>query len=155
MDVRSLVNHMVSGLFWAAELVSGKTMAEIGSAYDGDVLGHDSVTAYDQALSTAVAAFGRPGVLERTYSLPYGDVPGFVFCSHKLLDVFIHGWDIARATGQDSTLDPELVEIVYAMFEPQSAMLEASGAFGTRAAVSPDSDTQTRLLALLGRDNRA
>lgn len=120
MDVRALVNHFASGLFWAAELAEGKTMAEIGSSYHGDVLGDDPLAACDRAVSAAVAAFGAPGVLERICTLPYGDVPGGVFCSHKVVDVFIHGWDIAGATVQDSTLDPQLVEIVYALFKPCS-----------------------------------
>jgi uncharacterized protein (TIGR03086 family) len=84
----------------------------------------------------------------------YGDVPADVYCTHRVLDTFIHGWDIARATGQDSTLDPELVDIVYAMFKPQAAMLQGSGAFAPPVDVSADSDTQTLLLAMLGRDNR-
>jgi uncharacterized protein (TIGR03086 family) len=155
MDVRALVNHITSGLFWAAELASGTTMAEIGSAYDGDVLGQDPLAAYDRAVTAAVSAFGAPGALDRTCTLPYGDVPGGVFCSHKILDVFIHGWDIARATGQDSTMDADLVETVYAMFKPHEAMLQASGVFGAPVEVPPESDTQTGLLAMLGRDNRA
>ena len=80
-------------------------------------------------------------------------MPASVYCSHRILDTFIHGWDIAQATGQDSTQDPELVDIVYAMFKPQAAMLQASGAFAPPVDVPADSDTQTLMLAMLGRDN--
>ncbi|MDQ6672893.1 MAG: TIGR03086 family metal-binding protein [Chloroflexota bacterium] len=155
MDVRSLTNHVVAGLSWAAEIASGKTVTEIGSRFEGDVLGNAPLAAYDEAVAGAVAAFGRPGVLSQICSLPYGDVPGAVFCSHKLLDVFIHGWDIARATGQATTLDPDLVTIVYAMFKPHAAMLQASGVFAPPVAVAAESDPQTLLLAMLGRDNRS
>ncbi|MDQ6674960.1 MAG: hypothetical protein M3069_30200 [Chloroflexota bacterium] len=81
-------------------------------------------------------------------------MPSAVYCSHRILDTFIHGWDIARATGQDDTLDPELVEIAFTMFKPHAAELAASGAFGTPLVVADECDTQTRLLAMLGRDNR-
>jgi uncharacterized protein (TIGR03086 family) len=154
MDVRTLVNHLVGGNFWTAELLAGKTIAEVGQRLDGDMLGDDPLAAYDTGLSAAQSAFGAPGALERICHVSYGDVPAAVYCSHRVLDMFIHGWDIARATGQDLTLDPELVDTVYAMFKPQAAMLQASGAFAPPVDVPADSDTQTLLLALLGRDNR-
>jgi uncharacterized protein (TIGR03086 family) len=155
MDVRALVNHLVGGHLWAVELTAGKTIAEVGSRLDSDLLGDDPLAAYDAALAAAVVAFETPDALERICHVFYGDLPGAVFCSHRILDTFIHGWDIARATGQDTTLHSELVKIVYAMFKPHAAELQAGGAFGTPVDVPPDSDTQTLLLAMLGRDNRA
>jgi len=154
MDVRALVNHLVSGSLWAVELIQGKTIAEVGPRLDGDMLADNPLAAYDSALSAAQSTFSGPGALELICHASYGDVPAGVYCSHRILDTFIHGWDIARATGQDLTLDPELVDIVYAMFKPQAAMLQASGAFAPPVDVPADSDTQTLLLAMLGRDNR-
>jgi uncharacterized protein (TIGR03086 family) len=154
MDVRALVNHLVSGNLWTVELVAGKTIAEVGQHLDGDVLGDNPVAAYDRSLSTAQSAFDAPGALQGICHVSYGDVPADVYCSHRILDTFIHGWDIARATGQDRTLDPELVDIVYAMFKPHAAELQASGAFAAPVDVPADSGTQTLLLAMLGRDNR-
>jgi uncharacterized protein (TIGR03086 family) len=100
------------------------------------------------------AAFGEPHALEGSCTLSYGTVPLAVYCSHRVLDTLIHGWDLARATGQPDQLDPDLIEIVYAMFEPHAAELQATGAFGTPVQVDVSADTQTRLLAMLGRDNR-
>jgi uncharacterized protein (TIGR03086 family) len=154
MGVRALVNHLVSGNLWAVELVAGKTIGEVGQRLDGDLLADNPLAAYDRALSAAQSAFSGPGALQRICHVSYGDVPAGVYCSHRFLDTLIHGWDFARATGQDSTLDPELVDIVYAMFKPQGAMLQASGAFAPPVDVPADSDTQTLLLAMLGRDNR-
>lgn len=154
MDVRALVNHIVSGHFWAAELSSGKTIADVGTHLDGDILGASPLDTYDASLAAAQSGFARPGALEDLCHLSYGDLLGAVYCGHRILDTFIHGWDIARATGQADTLDPALVEVVYAMFEPHAADLQASGAFGTPVTVPNDADTQTKLLAMLGRDNR-
>ncbi len=154
MDVRALVNHLVSGNLWAVELIAGKTIAEVGPRLDVDLLADKPLAAYDSALSAAQSAVSGPGALERICHVSYGDVPAHVYCGHRILDTFIHGWDIARATGQDSTLDPELVDIVYAMFKPHATMLQASGAFAPPVDVPAESDTQTLLLAMLGRDNR-
>jgi uncharacterized protein (TIGR03086 family) len=152
--VRALLNHVVTGHYWAAELVQGKTIAQVGSSLDGDVLGEDPLGAYDRGLAAAQAAFGRPGGLEQLCALSYGNVPGAVYCSHRILDTFIHGWDLARAAGQDGTLDPELVEIAYAMFKPHAPEFAGTGAFAAPIDVPAEADTQTRLLAMLGRDNR-
>ena len=46
-DVRELVNHIVSGNFWAGELARGKTIDEVGDRLDGDILGDDPTAAYD------------------------------------------------------------------------------------------------------------
>lgn len=66
-------------------------------------------------------------------------------------DVFLHAWDLARATGLDETLDAEEVAALYAGMEPLDEMLRQSGQYGPRVAVSDDADAQTKLLAFIGR----
>jgi uncharacterized protein (TIGR03086 family) len=149
--VRELVNHVVTGNYWAEELGSGKTIDEVGDRLDGDVLGDDPVAVYDDSAARAAAVFRRPGALDRPCAVSYGPVPGSVYCGHRFLDVLVHGWDIAKSTGQDTTLDPRLVEALWSVLEPQLEGLQASGAFGTPVEVPDDASPQTRLLAVLGR----
>jgi uncharacterized protein (TIGR03086 family) len=66
-------------------------------------------------------------------------------------DLFVHTWDLARATGLDETLDAEFAAAMLAGMEPMDAMLRASGHFGPRVEVSPDADPVTRLIAFTGR----
>jgi uncharacterized protein (TIGR03086 family) len=68
-----------------------------------------------------------------------------------LPDVFIHTWDLARATGQDETLDPAMVRELLAGMEPLDEMLRASGQYGPRVEVPASADAQTRLIAFTGR----
>jgi uncharacterized protein (TIGR03086 family) len=68
-----------------------------------------------------------------------------------LPDVFIHTWDLARATGQDETLDPAMVHELLVGMEPLDDMLRASGQYGPRVKVPADADEQTRLIAFTGR----
>ena len=97
----------------------------------------------------------RTRVVELVSDLVSGEletpVPGSVYAGHRFIDVFIHGWDLARATGQDPSLDPELVAACTEVLEPQLAMLQGSGLFGTPVEVPARADAQTRLLASLGR----
>jgi uncharacterized protein (TIGR03086 family) len=69
-------------------------------------------------------------------------------------DVFMHTWDLARATGQDETLDPERCAAMLAGMEPLDHVLRASGQYGPKVDVPADADPQTRLLAFIGRDPR-
>jgi uncharacterized protein (TIGR03086 family) len=150
-DVRELVNHIVSGNFWAGELARGKTIEEVGDRLDGDLLGDDHVAAYDESARAASEAFHAPGAMEEPCAVSYGPVPGEVYAGHRVIDVLIHGWDVAKATGQDTALPPDLVEACRAVIEPQKDMLLGSGAFGADHTAPPGADRQTALLALLGR----
>src|SRR5437588_4816174 len=150
-DVRTLVNHVVSGNVWVAPLVEGKTIGEVGSRYDGDLLGRDPVAAYDQSAKEAAAAFNAPGAMAAPCAVSYGPVPGEVYVGHRFIDVLIHGWDLAKATGQDTTLPADLVEAAFEVVEPQRDLLAASGMFGSDVKVPEGADRQTQLLAELGR----
>jgi uncharacterized protein (TIGR03086 family) len=150
-DVRGLLNHLVSGNLWVEPLVSGKTIEEVGDQFDGDVVGDDPSAAYDASAQAAGDAFARPGAMDAPVAVSYGPVSGEVYAGHRFIDVLIHGWDLAVATGQDGTLDPELVETCWEIVRPQQDLLRGSGAFGTEVDVPADADSQTRLLAVLGR----
>ena len=66
-------------------------------------------------------------------------------------DVLLHTWDLARATGLDETLDPEVVHDMLVGMEPLDEILRASGQYGPKVAVPADSDEQTRLIVFTGR----
>jgi len=149
--VRELVNHLVSGNLWAAELGAGATVEEVGGRLDGDLLGPDPAAAYAASARAAAEVFRRPGALDSPCAVSYGPVPGSVYAGHRFIDVLIHGWDLATATGQDATLGDDLIEACRQITEPQAEVLRASGAFAKEVAVPPDATAQARLLALLGR----
>jgi uncharacterized protein (TIGR03086 family) len=66
-------------------------------------------------------------------------------------DVFLHRWDLARATGQDETLDADRCAEMFEAMEPMDEMLRQSGQYGPRVVVPDDADVQTKLLAFIGR----
>jgi uncharacterized protein (TIGR03086 family) len=150
-NVRALLNHLVAGNLWAAELGAGATMEEVGDRLDGDLLDDDPLGAYEASATLAAATFAVPGALDAPCAVSYGPVPGVIYCGHRFVDVLIHGWDLAVATSQDSTLDPELVAAAYELLQDQADMVRASGMFGEDLLVPPDAGTQTRLLAFIGR----
>jgi len=152
-NVRELLNHIVAGNLWAAELASGRSIDDVGSTLDGDVLGTDPIAAYDTSAARAAGAFEAPGALDAPCAVSYGPVPGSVYAGHRLLDVLVHGWDLAEATGQSTQLDPQLVAACWEVARPQLALLQGSGAFGADyvPADAIDEETQATLLAAFGR----
>jgi len=151
-NVRELMNHLVAGNLWAAELAAGATIADVGDRLDGDVLGDDPADAYAESARTASAAFHRPGAMDAPCAVSYGPIPGSIYAGHRLLDVLVHGWDLAVASGRDATLDRTLVQGCLEVVEPQAELLRASGMFSDDVTAPPGASPQTHLLALLGRE---
>ena len=150
-DVRALVNHVVSGNLWAAELAAGRTIEDVGDRLDGDVLGRGPGRRYDASAKAAAAAFRAPGAMIAPCAVSYGPVPGSVYAGHRFLDVFIHGWDLAVATGQDTALDAGLMQACQDVIEPQLEAFRGAGAFAGPLPVPPGATGQARFLAMLGR----
>ena len=150
-DVRALVNHLVGENLWTAPLLEGTTIAEVGTAYDGDVLGDDPKGAWSSASATALAAAAEPGAAGRITHLSFGDTPATEYLSQLFADHLIHGWDLARGIGADETMDPELVEACAAWFAGMEALYRSGGAIADHVQVPDDADAQTKLLASFGR----
>jgi uncharacterized protein (TIGR03086 family) len=148
--VRALVRHLVYEEVWAPPLLEGQTIADVGDRFEGDILGADPQVAWKEAAAAALAA-ASPDVLGRTVHLSFGDVPGEGYLGQLTADHVIHAWDLARATGGDERLDPDLVEHVYDVMAPQIEPARAAGVFGPAVEVPPDADLQSKLLALTGR----
>ena len=150
-NVTALVNHVVVGNLWAAELARGISIAAVGNRLDGDQLGAAPLPAYDDSAEAAAVAFEAPGALEAACAVSYGPVPGSVYAGHRFIDVFVHGHDIAIATGQNPELDARLAEACWEIVEPQLAAFRASGMFGSDLDEPMPTDPQRRLLSALGR----
>ena len=141
-SVRELLTHVVAGNLWAGELMAGKTIAEVGDRLDGDVLGDDPRRAYDDSARVAAAAFNAEGAMQKPAGVSYGPVPGEVYARHRFFDVYVHGWDLAKATGQDTDLDPELLAACRDAIEPDLEAFRGAGALGAPIDVADDADAR-------------
>jgi uncharacterized protein (TIGR03086 family) len=100
-----------------------------------------------QALLDDPAAAGRQYDFGHIGRMSLGEVIAMIFTP----DVFLHRWDLARATGQDETLDPRRCAAMLEGMLPMDELLRQSGQYGPRVAVPDDADAQTKLLAFIGR----
>jgi uncharacterized protein (TIGR03086 family) len=94
--------------------------------------------------ANAAVTFDHPHVPAR----PLLDAIDSIYTS----DVFMHTWDLARATGQDDRLDAGECEGLLAGMQEMDEMLRASGQFGPKVAAPADADPTSRLMAFIGRD---
>jgi uncharacterized protein (TIGR03086 family) len=132
----------------------GLTVGQVGGRFEGDLMGGDA-SAWPGLLASAIgqahAAVAQPGGLERTVHLSFGDTLGREYVLQLTADLAVHGWDLARATGQHDTLDPGAVALLLPWAEANAELLTASGMFGTRISTGPGAPDDVRLLGLLGR----
>jgi uncharacterized protein (TIGR03086 family) len=150
-DVKHIANHLISENLWAGELYQGKTIQEVGNTLDGDLAGDDPAGAYRASVGVASRAVTAPGAMEVTCHLSFGDFSGADYAAQLFMDTLIHGWDIAKATGQDARLDPDLVAACFPIAQQLTSQVRSTGVFGDDLPVAADADLQTKLLALVGR----
>jgi len=151
-DVRALVNHVVGEDRWVEPLVAGKTIAEVGDALDGDLLGADPKAAAEAAAKVAVAAFSETGALARTVHLSFGDIPAEEYAWQMMADHVVHAWDLAAATGNDLAVDDELVAACATWWHEWESAYRDAGAVGDRVTLPATASPQERLVAAFGRD---
>jgi len=104
-DVATLIDHFVGTTRWWASVIAADE-----DLLTSDAVSEDWVVNYDTNIAVALEAFGSEGALERTVELPFGELPGAVVLGLAAIEQFIHGWDLARATGQSTDLDGALAE---------------------------------------------
>jgi uncharacterized protein (TIGR03086 family) len=144
---RDVVRHLVEWFPAFLDGAAGITLAAGPSVDDDPVGAWHSQTAAVQAL------LDDPATAERVHDLPHIGTMTLEAATAMIYtgDVFLHRWDLARATGQDETLDPEMCAAMLEGMLPMDEVLRQSGQYGPRVEVPDDADVQTKLLAFIGR----
>jgi uncharacterized protein (TIGR03086 family) len=149
LDVREVLNHLVSGNLLFAAIVRGEPLPD----GDADRLGGDPPAAFQRAATELRGAFAAPGALQATYSAPFGHAPGVVLARVRIVEVLVHGWDLARATAQPPDFPDDVAERALAETRKQlTARPEGPGApFAAAVPVAGEAPAVDRLAGFLGR----
>ena len=144
---RDVVGHLVE---WLPGLLRSGAGIELPV---GPSVAEDPVAAWTVQRDAVQALLEDPSTPGKVLTNPhFGSVPLQEAISRFYVsDVFLHTWDLARATGQDERLDPARCAAMLEGMLPMDEMLRGSGQYGPRVEVAPDADAQTRLLAFIGR----
>jgi uncharacterized protein (TIGR03086 family) len=108
-DVRALLSHMVGGVRRAAIFGEGGDGLATPAIADG-VPDDGWPDAFRQVSKRAEAAWADDAKLTMMVNVPWGQVPGRAALTGYVQEILTHGWDLAKATGQPTELDPELAE---------------------------------------------
>ena len=155
-DVHGLINHLIGGLEFAAGTMAGNPPNIRLAAADSSHIGERNAANLSQAYRTEVDRVlelgDEPGALEKIAATPFGDMPMSQFLVGTWLDQLIHGLDLAKATGQDTTLAPELVDIAFSMLKSGFAdMGREAGFIGPEIALPDGASRQDQMMAYMGR----
>jgi uncharacterized protein (TIGR03086 family) len=149
LDARGVLNHLVRGNFLFAAIIRDSPRPVPGT----DHLGSDPRTAFRQAATDLREAFAAPEVLEAVYQAPFGAAPGARLAHVRVVEVLVHGWDLARATGQSADFPEDVAE--RALAGARRALItrpEGPGApFAAEVPVPRDAPAVDRLAGFLGR----
>jgi uncharacterized protein (TIGR03086 family) len=152
-DTRALLNHILGTLALGAGLLADVAPAvrmAPGSLPDADLVGDDPLKAYRVGVDGLLAAAGGDA-LTRSHSTPLGEMPGSVLGGFTTLDVAVHGWDLAKATGQRAELDDDLADEVLAFARQTITDATRVPRIGPEVTAGPGASATDRLVAFLGR----
>jgi uncharacterized protein (TIGR03086 family) len=145
---RDVVRHLIE---WLPPFLAGGSSVRLPAVPSVD---DDPVGAWQAHVDAVQALLDAPATAELTLSNRHiGELPlDRAIDQFYTTDVFMHTWDLARATGQDDRLDPEFCALLLAGMEPMEAVIRSSGQYGPRVPVKDDADAQAKMLAFIGRD---
>ena len=150
-DVRALMNHIVSETAWVEPLLQGKTVDEVGSSLDGDMLGtdpHESWHAY-MIRSMNAANLADP---EATAHLSYGNKSVKAYLDEVGGDIIIHAWDLAKGVDTMFIIDEDTCSAVMRGTRDVMPLGRQGGLIADVVPVKDSAGPMEKLLALYGRD---
>ena len=156
-SVAALLDH-VGGLTKSFTAAATKATGALGSPAppaDAPRLADDWRTRIPRDLEALAEAWRQPEAWSGMTQAGGVDLPGEVAGVVALDEVVIHGWDLARATGQDYQCDEASLEAVHgfvSQFAGVSPEERPAGLFGPQVDVPDDAPLLGRVLGLTGRD---
>jgi uncharacterized protein (TIGR03086 family) len=147
---RDVVRHLVDWFPAFLEGGTGVTLPRGPGVDDDPVAEWRAMSDGVQALLDDPRSAGMVLVNPHIGEVPLPDAVSRFFTA----DVFMHTWDLARATGGDETLDPQRCAVMLEGMRPIDELLRSSGQFGPAVEVPDDADPTSRLMAFIGRDPR-
>lgn len=148
-DVRALGNHMTGFLPYSANA------ARKGPALEGeapDFTAHDWAATYAAMADDLAAAWGEEGAMEGEVPFGSGVMPSAGAANITLMELTVHAWDLARATGQSYSLEPMTEGLAAAITAQAGPNGRQGGFFGPEVTVGDAASEWEKALGAVGRD---
>ncbi|GLY70750.1 TIGR03086 family metal-binding protein [Amycolatopsis taiwanensis] len=153
-DVRKLVNHL---LYWVPSLEGAARKETVHPPAQAeselDLTTGDWAAALEAGVERTATAWSEPDAWEGvTHMGGPTELPASLVGGMIVGEWVVHGWDLARATGQHLKVDEDLLEYALEELAKTAEQGREMGMFAPEVAVPPSSPALDRLLALTGRD---
>jgi uncharacterized protein (TIGR03086 family) len=141
-NMRTLLEHLVTWAGYGSELAARK------KPFDGTPCQAD----FAEQMERTAAAWGEAGALEGTSYMATMEMPASVVAKLYLTELVVHGWDLARATGQELIVSEELAAATLEAVTMTAEQGRAYGILGPEVTVPASASVLDRALAVSGRD---
>jgi len=151
--VHDLIDHIVGATRFFADIAEAEPPAE-GEEWPS-YADTDFAAAFSQQADRAIAAFSAQGAMERIMDLPTGPAPGSRCIQVATGEIFVHGWDLAKATGQPMPPGSAVADALLASDWMQLCAEVRNGdpsVFAAEINLRGEAPAIDRLAAFLGRE---
>jgi uncharacterized protein (TIGR03086 family) len=151
-DLRTLLNHTILWTSYSAERrAHGESVAEdlMTKDFTADPgFGED----YAKQIGKAVDAWSAPEAWTGTRDMMGSATPAADIGAMLIMEMALHGWDVARATGQEYRATGALGAVLEQTVKAQAEMFRKYEGFADAVATDEKATAFDRALALSGRD---
>jgi uncharacterized protein (TIGR03086 family) len=151
-DLRTLLNHVILWTAYSAERrAHGESVAE-------DLMNKDFTAEpgfkedYAAQIDRAVKAWSDPEAWEREIGVMGDATPAADVAAMLIMEMVLHGWDVAKATGQEYVCDDAVAATLLNTVEAQAELFRKYQGFADVVPVPDDATAFDRALSLSGRD---
>jgi len=152
-DARGLIEHMIGVVQNFNAAFGGAPLTPPTGQSTAGLAGDDPAASYQRAADALMQAIRKPGALDQTIKLPFGEMPGGQAINIVIGDQSIHTWDLAKALGKPFTMDEEIASGVLGLLH-QFVTPDRRGpgqAFAAEVPCPESAPIQERLIAFSGR----
>jgi uncharacterized protein (TIGR03086 family) len=151
-DLRTLLNHTILWTSYSAERrAHGESVSEdlMNKDFTADPGFRDD---YARQIGQAAKAWQEPGAWAGDIGVMGDATPAADVGAMLIMEMALHGWDVAKATGQEYALDEAAAEAVRTTVEVQAELFRKYQGFADAIDIPDDATTFDRALRLSGRD---
>lgn len=149
-----VAGHVTAGLLVVELRAAGRPLPQDDPDWR-EVAGADPLASWREVRARMTAEL-TPAALDRRVPLAMGiEMTVREWIEQYPLELLVHTWDLARATGQTVVLPADLVDAALETAKAMAPRGREAGMLGAEVPVPGDADSQARLLALFGRDPAA
>ena len=155
-NVQAVINHNVLVTGFAYGMLT-ENITVNPTEVKGPLPAEGAVAALDAGVARILELVKASGSADKQIKTPFGEMTRGQCLMAPFMDLLVHTWDLAKGTGQNTTLESGLVEVCFAAWEPQIGGVrgieggDGHPLIGQAVSVPGNASTQDKLIGMMGR----